>query len=149
MGFDFDDDDFDLDNIKDTSNEPENLDQNYDADYIRTFQEYLDEHVHGIQFKVKPPMNESAFYNRTASAFDNRKAIIDIESITDDINELYFIILDERVDLSDDKTRVEYPDWILPEDIKFFKELINIQKAKFGENEKLFKCIKYLKKAGE
>lgn len=141
MGFDFDDDDFDLDNIKDTSNEPENLVQNYDNDYITSFQEYLDEHVHGIKFSVKPPINESAF--------DNRKAIIDIDSITDDINELYFIILDERVDLSDDKTRVEYPDWILPGDIKFFKELIDIQKAKFGENEKLFKCIKYLKKAGE
>lgn len=89
MGLDWGDEDVDLDNITDTTNEPEKI-INYDLNYIIKLQIYLNNHIHGIQFKVKEPINESAFDNRKASAFDNRKAIVEISSITDDINELYF-----------------------------------------------------------
>lgn len=131
-------DDFDVD---DEIKKQDTYSVNYDERTLLDMQKYFNSHIHGVTFKITPKVNESAF---ETSDFD-----ITVENASEDINEWYFIINDEFIDLNKEKTQVVYPTWLLPASVKLFGELIKLQNQYTNSNEKLFKCIKYLKKAGE
>ncbi len=111
-------------------------------------QHYFNKHIHGVTFKITPKVNESAF-ETSDFAFETSDFDITVENASEDINEWYFIINDELSDLNKEKTQVVYPTWLLPASVKLFGELIKLQNQYTNSNKKLFKCIKYLKKAGE
>ena len=132
---------FDDIDVDDEIKKQDTYEVNYDEGKLLMMQKYFNSNINGVTFKITPKVNESAF---ETSDFD-----ITVESASEDINEWYFIINDEFSDLNEEKTQVVYPTYLLPASVKLFGELIKLQNQYTNSNEKLFKCIKFLKKAGE
>lgn len=127
-----------------------------------SFTSFLQTHIHGMELSAVPKFAYDIKHNNSnaneARLIYNGEIFAETEDFyilsnneSTDINDYYYIIENEQKEI-ENNIRIKNPseygyDYISLDN--FFGLLIESANKHTSSNEKLFKCIKYLKKAGE